>query len=77
MANFAWLIEAPGPSYLSARKLGSIYEFFWSNNHDQGIRFLNGTQADLVMMAVREMAPQLFAWPGPQYPKPVEHGWGQ
>ena len=73
--QFAWLIEAPGQMYLSVRKLAG-HEFHWTKDHDKAIRFFSQEQADLVMMAVREERPDLFAFAqllGEA--RPIEHGW--
>ncbi len=72
---FAWLIEAPGQNYLSYRHLGR-HEFHWTKDHTRALRFFSLEQADNVMMAIRELAPTLFAFAitlGEA--KPVEHGW--
>lgn len=69
-----WLIEMQGPSYLSARHLGG-YEFHWDNDANKAIRFINQEQADLVMMAVRQMRPELFPSCLPRPISAVEHCW--
>lgn len=75
MSAFAWLIEAPGPHYLSVRKL-SLQEFHWTPDPHGALRFWSRDQADGVMMAVRHMAPQLFAFAASlRDARPVEHGW--
>jgi hypothetical protein len=75
MTDFAWLIEAPGPHYLGTRTLG-VHEFFWTTDASRAVRFVSREAADGVMMAVRHMAPALFAFAvtlGDA--RPVEHGW--
>ena len=72
---FAWMIEAPGPHYLRTRKVPGP-SFTWTKDPNEGLRFASKEQADGVLMAVRELEPELFdfeknlgnAWP-------VEHGW--
>jgi hypothetical protein len=73
--HFAWLVEVPGQRYLAARKLGG-YEFHWTADHNEALRFCSQEQADLVLMTVREMRRDLFAFAvllGEA--RPVEHGW--
>jgi hypothetical protein len=73
--QFAWLIEAPGARYLGARHLGR-YEFFWTEDHAKALRFHDETQADLTMMTVRDLKPDLFAFAALLGDaKAVEHGW--
>lgn len=75
MTNFSWLIEAPGLNYLSVRKLGK-YAFFWTLDHNKALRFFSQEQADMVMMAVRESEPKLWAFAANLgEAKPVEYGW--
>lgn len=75
MSAFAWLIEAPGPYYLGTRTIG-ISEFFWTPDANSAVRFMSESQADGVMMAVRQMAPQLFTFALTlRDARPVEHGW--
>lgn len=75
MTDFSWLIEAPGPHYLGTRKIGR-HEFFWTDNPSQATRFMSAPQADGVMMAVRELNPDMFAFSvNLRDAKPVEHGW--
>lgn len=75
MADFAWLIEAPGQRYLAARHLG-CYEFYWTDEHAKAIRFINQEQADQTMMAIRHLAPDLFGFEKTLCnAQPVEHGW--
>ena len=74
-SQYGWLIEAPGQNYLAVRKLGE-HEFFWSKDHMQAIRFYSEQQADGVMMAVRSLAPAIFAFAvNLGDARPVEHGW--
>ncbi len=75
MTDFSWLIEAPGPYYLGARKVGR-YEFFWTDNPSRATRFMSAEQADGVMMAVRELKPDMFAFAvNLRDARPIEHGW--
>ena len=71
---FGWLIEMQGPAYLAARTCGG-HVFHWTNDPLKGIRFFSREQADQVMMAVRQLVPDLFPACVTQPPKPVEHGW--
>jgi NTP pyrophosphatase (non-canonical NTP hydrolase) len=74
--KFVWLIEAPGPRYLAARKLGA-HHFHWSDDPHKAVQFTSATQADIVMATVRTMDPNLFAFAGLLgEAKPVEHGFG-
>ena len=72
--QFAWLIEAPGPSYLAVRELGG-WAFYWSTEHTKALRFMNRQQADALLMAVRELRRDLFPDAYAHFPKAVEHGW--
>jgi hypothetical protein len=71
---FAWVIEMHSASYLGVRKLG-CYEFFWTTDHRKALRFKDEEQADLLMMAVRELRPDLFPACLAEPAKPVLHGW--
>jgi len=73
--QFCWLVEAPGQHYLAARQLAG-YRFYWTQNHDDALRFFSREQADMVMMSVRELAPKLF-WFAENLTdaRPVEHAW--
>ena len=75
MTDFAWLIEAPGQRYLATRHLGRD-EFHWTQDAAKATRFCSEAQADGVMMAVRELASDLFAFAANLGDaKPTEHGW--
>lgn len=71
---FGWLIEMQGPAYLAAKTCGG-HEFCWTADPLKGIRFCSYDQANMVMMAVRQLVPELFPSCVTQPPKPVEHGW--
>lgn len=76
MADFAWLIEAPGPRFLGARCIGGYHHFYWSSDANEGVRFVNREQADACMMSIRAAVPALFAFAvnlGDASPR--EHGW--
>ena len=76
MPETAWVIEAPGPNYLEARKLGSQYEFHWTKDSTNALRFFTSRQADMTLMAVREASPKLFAFSALLGDaKAAEHGW--
>ncbi len=75
MTDFRWLIEAPGQRYLAARKLGN-HEFHWTQDHDKAIAFRSEAQADMTMMAIRDLAPSLFDFERTLgNAKAVEHAW--
>ncbi len=75
--QFAWVIEAPGMRYLGVRHLGR-YEFFWTEDHAKALRFHDETQADLTMMTVRDLKPDLFAFAALLGDaKAAEHGWAE
>ncbi len=75
LTDFAWLIEAPGQSYLAARDLGG-HHFFWTREPNHALRFWSKDQADLVMMAVRNHVPALFGFAGTLGEAwPREHGY--
>lgn len=71
--GFCWLIEAPGPAYLAARCIGHQYEFHWTADANKALRFVNETQADFTMMAVRVLVPGLFPSVLPQAPRAMQH----
>jgi len=76
MTNFAWLIEAPGAHYLGTREIAHFPEFYWTMDHAQATRFYSREQADGVMMAVRRLDPEMFAFAvNLGDARPVEHGW--
>jgi hypothetical protein len=76
MNDFSWLIEAPGQNYLATREIGHDPRFFWTNDHAKAIRFISKEQADGVMMAVRQLAPELWAFAmNLGEARPVEHAW--
>lgn len=72
--QFAWLIEAPGPCYLSAHPMGNDYYFRWTDDATKALRFYNEVQADLVMMAIRSLKRDLFVSAYTREPRPVQHG---
>lgn len=80
-SDFRWLIEAPGPRYLSVQRLNLSDNFKWTEDHDKAIRFMSKEQADAVMMAVRQidrqyMGEHLFNFETTLgNARPVEHGW--
>ena len=74
-SEYGWLIEAPDGHYMAVHKLGR-HEFYWTRDHDKALRFHTHNQAELTMMAVREMAPNLFGFAlNLGEATPVEHGW--
>ena len=75
MSDFAWLIEAPGPFYLEAKKL-SRYAFRWTVDPNRALRFFSKEQADMTMMAVCELNPDLFKFADNlRDARPVQHAW--
>lgn len=87
MNDFRWLIEAPGPRYLGVRHLtgASMYDFQWTPDYNAALFFKSQEQADLTMMAVRQLANDaprdsafglLFAFESSLgNAKAIEHGW--
>jgi hypothetical protein len=76
MSDFAWLIEAPGPRYLAPRKITTSHDFTWHGDANFALRFHSEEQADLTMMAIRQIAPDLFGFERTLgNAKAVEHGW--
>lgn len=74
--TFGWLIEAPGPSYLAVRGINGAYDFIWLRDPSLALQFRDQQQADLAMMAIRQLSPDLFAFERMlETAKPVEHGW--
>jgi hypothetical protein len=84
--KFCWLIEAPGQRYLAVRNApATYYEFHWTQDHYAALAFQDQKQADLTMMAVRQLSKD--APPDTQFgrlfafevalgnARPVEHGW--
>ena len=71
--QFGWMIEGPNTHYLGVRKLGK-YEFYWTTDPHNGLRFCSKEQADDTIMAVRELCPALFPSVFGEA-KPVEHAW--
>lgn len=72
MSELFWLIEMQGPAYLGARRLGG-YEFYWTEEWDEAIRFHSRDQADLVMMTIRQLCGDLFPTCLTRVPCAVEH----
>lgn len=73
--GFAWLIEAPGQHYLAARAVAG-HKFYWTQDHDAALRFVSEGQADLAMMAIRELDPKLFGFAETLgEARPIEHSW--
>jgi hypothetical protein len=74
--TFAWLIEAPGPSYLAVREINLAHDFVWTRDHALALQFADERQADMAMMAIRRIFPDLFAFERTLgNARPVEHGW--
>lgn len=77
MTSFCWLIEAPGTRYLGARQCPiAYYEFHWTQDHNAALRFRTEQDADLTMMAIRQLAPKLFGFAETLGDaRAIEHGW--
>lgn len=83
MADFRWLIEAPGTKYLAVQHLSKSDNFEWTGDHNRAIAFRSEDQADAVMMAVRQMDQMLNGFDKGLFgfeaslgnAKAVEHGW--
>jgi hypothetical protein len=56
-----WVVEAPGPHFLSVRELGG-YEFYWQKDPDGAIQFVARDGAEHTMYAIRQMNRDLFAF---------------
>jgi hypothetical protein len=73
---FAWLIEAPGARYLGTREIGHDPRFFWTIEHSKALRFVSKDAADGAMMAIRALAPELWAFAvNLGEARPTEHAW--
>lgn len=81
MADFRWLIEAPGIRYLAVQRLSMSDNFEWTSDHNKALALRSQEQADALMMAVRQMDRDfnkgaLFAFEATLgNARPVEHGW--
>lgn len=73
MVDTFWLIEMQGPAYLATRQCGG-YEFYWTEEVAQALRFAFREQADTTMMAVRQLRGDLFPACLTRTPRAVEHG---
>ena len=59
--EFGWLIEAPGPTYLATRNCAG-YDFHWTTDACEALRFASEEQCDAAYMAIRGAIPDLFAF---------------
>ena len=76
MTDYRWLIEAPGTKYLAVREIAHIHTFHWTADHNAALHFRTKEQADGLMMAVRELSPDLFGFAvtlGDA--RAIEHAW--
>jgi len=56
--DFRWLIEAPGPRYLTVQR-GADFE--WTVDQNKALAFRSKEQADALMVAVRQMDREIDA----------------
>jgi len=73
--EFHWLIEMQGPAYLAVRHLGNMYEFHWTNDASTALKSPGKHQASLLMLAIRQLRPDLFPACLTSPIAPMEHGW--
>jgi hypothetical protein len=72
----AWLIEAPGVRYLEAYEMSHSCWFRWTTDQNKAIQFVDEKQADMTMMALRQLSPSLFGFAATLgMSRPVEHLW--
>lgn len=76
MADNQWRIEMQGPAWLTVRHSGG-YEFCWTENENDSLRFDSRHHADLVMMAVRQLRGDLFPSCLTKVPCATEYFWKQ
>jgi hypothetical protein len=69
-----WLIEMQGPAYLGVQHSGG-YHFFWTEDVNKALRLMDEVQADLLMMAIRELRPELFPTCLPRRICATQHMW--
>lgn len=73
---FGWLIEAPGARYLGTQEIGHDPRFFWTVDDAKALRFASKDAADGAMMAIRALAPELWAFAvNLGEARPTEHAW--
>lgn len=71
----AWLIEAPGRSYLQVSTAFGTAEYAWTRAIDKALRFVAREQAEALLATLRETSPALFRVPSwPWQPMVVERG---
>lgn len=76
MSDYRWLIEAPGTNYLAVREIAHKHTFHWTADHDKALHFRTKEQADGLMMAVRQLSPELFGFAETLGDaNAVEHAW--
>ena len=90
--DFKWLIEAPGPRYLSVQRLSKSDTFEWTTDANKALAFRSEYQADAMMCALRQLDRQIesytnggkLSWgklfgfePSLGNAKAVEHAWMQ
>ena len=73
--DYKWVIVAPGTRYLTVTRVGGE-SFHCITEHLSAILFESGDVADAVMMAIRYLEPNLFAFEDTLgNARAVEHGW--
>ena len=88
MTDFRWLIEAPGPKYLTVQRFASSADFEWTADHNKALAFSSEAQADDMLAALRQLDRQNDSYAGKlswgkifafertlSNAKAVEHGW--
>lgn len=55
----SYIIKLHNRAFLGVRRLG-CYEFYWEMKPSHALQFLSKNDADLVMMTVRSMRPEMF-----------------
>lgn len=72
--NSAWLIEFGQQMYMRAGN-GKRPLFCWTFNVNEALRFRDKKEADQVLLAVRDLVPDLFPSSIPLPARPTEHIW--
>lgn len=67
----SYIVKLHGRAFLAVRNLGK-YEFYWDMRPSHGLQFVSKNAADLTMMTVRSMRPELFPTCLPEDARVVE-----